>query len=509
VKLPRIFHTDIANIHHAVFWLSSFALLSGVLGLFRDRLLAGIFGASRALDIYYAAFRVPDFVYTMMLFFAASTAIIPFFLSVQEKAGKTSDVSSDGGASELFGSLLLFFFIVITALAGLAFLLMPFLIDVLFPGFSSGDRESAVLLSRILLLSPLLLGVSNIFSGITQSFRRFFVYALSPVFYNLGIIFGILVFLPTFGFVGLVWGVVLGAFLHMAIQIPSIVSIGIAPKIRKFWNPDVKKVIMLSLPRTLGLGSTQIALTVFAALASTLAPGSIAIFNLASNLEFLPVTLIGLSYSVAAFPKLAALSLKRAREHFQDHFSIAFRHIVFWALPASVLILVLRAQIVRVILGSGNFSWTDTRLTAASLFILSLAVVFQSLFLLLTRSFYAEGETWRPLAINIVSVVLSIGAAFWLAGALTPGTALAGYFGGALRISDIPDIRVVALPLGVLVGSAFNFLFLFFAFRAVFGRFPVKGSGRSILEIAFSSISGGLDIHIQRDTHTHRETHTK
>src|SRR3989344_4723922 len=485
MKLARIFNADLHNIHHAAFWLAFFSASSAVLGMCRDRLLAGKFGASRTLDIYYASFRVPDFIYTLLLLFTASTALIPAILEKLDK-GLSKDVE------EFLGSLMAFFFVFIFVLEIIAFFLIPHFTRVSLPGFSESDQRLAILISRILLLSPLFLGFSNIFSSITKSLRKFFVYGLSPVFYNLGIIVGILFFVDLFGLAGLALGVILGAFLHMAIQVPVIFTSKIIPKFRRFWHKDVRKIFLLSLPRTLGLEIHQVSWIIFTGIASTLSQGSISILNLASNLEYIPITVIGLSYSVATFPGLAAYSLKHAKDHFAEHFSAAFRHILFWAVPFSALLLVLRAQVVRIILGSGEFSWVDTRLTAAALFLLSLAVVFQSLFMLLVRAFYAEGESWRPLVINVIATVLSIGAILWFLGALSPGSFFNDLVGNILKLSDIQDIRVIALPLGILIGSFANFLFLSLAFRVLLGWFPTKGSERAILEIFFASTMGAF-----------------
>lgn len=472
--------------HHAAFWLAMFGISADILGLLRDRLLAGMFGASRTLDVYYAAFRVPDFIYTIMLLFTASTAIIPIFI---EKFAEKKDSSA---AEAFLGSLISFFIVMIIAVAAAAFYFMPFFMALFLPGFAAEELKTAVMLGRVLLLSPIFLGLSNIISSATQSFNRFFVYGLSGVFYNIGIIFGIAVFYKWWGILGLVYGVVLGAFLHLAIQIPSLVSVGIRPKFFLKFDKDIRHIAWLSLPRTLGLWISQVALTIITAIASVLSTGSIAVLNLASNLQGIPITIIGLSYSVAAFPALASFSMKKAKDDFKEHFNAAFLHILFWALPFSVLLLVLRAQIVRIILGSGAFSWSDTRLTAAALFILSLAVVFQSLFYLLVRAFYADGESWRPLIINLISATLSVGAAVWFVGAMTEGAVLYEIMRNALRLGDIRDIRVLALPLGMLVGAFFNFIFLALAFRVVFGWFPVRESKKNILEIAFAALLGGI-----------------
>ena len=486
MKFTKIFHADLENIHHAALWLGFFGISADILGLFRDRFLAGMFGASRSLDIYYAAFRVPDFIYTFMLLFTASTAIIPIFL---KKFGEKKEWSE-----ELLGSAVLSFSLAVFVLSATAFIFMSQIVKFSLPGFLDKDLAQTAFLARIMLLSPIFLGLSNIFSSVTQAFRRFFVYGLAPVFYNVGVILGITVFYRFMGLAGLAWGVVLGAFLHMAIQIPSLKNLSITPKLKRLWSADLKRVAWLSLPRTLGLSITQITIFILTGMASVFSQGSISIFNLALNLEYIPVTVIGLSYSVAAFPDLVSFSINKAKDQFDRYFSAAMRHIVFWTLPMSVLLLVLRAQIVRVVLGSGVFNWSDTRLTAAALFILSLAVVFQSLFMLLVRAFYAEGESWLPLIINVASSILSVGSAFWFAASLgrAPQSGFAQFLSGALHLSDISDIRVMSLPLGILVGSLFNFIFLFFSFKAVFGWFPTRGIWRTLFQISAASAAGGL-----------------
>src|SRR3989344_4001443 len=204
IKVLNIFKKNATSIHHAAFWLGFFAVISGLLGLFRDRLLAGAFGASRVLDVYYSAFRVPDFLYTLMLFMTSATAIIPLFLEKWEAGNEKS--------GNFFGSLILFFSFVAAVFSVVFFLFMHQIVGFLFPGFSLDDKQMAVFLSRIMLFSPIFLGFSNLISGVTQAFKRFFAFALSPIFYNLGIILGFFIFVPIFGADGLAYGVVLGAF---------------------------------------------------------------------------------------------------------------------------------------------------------------------------------------------------------------------------------------------------------------------------------------------------------
>ncbi len=484
--LPKIFYSKLANIHQAAFWLAFFSVVSAFLGLFRDRMFAAQFGASRELDIYYAAFRAPDMIYTATLFFAASTVIIPVFLDAYRKDKST--------AEELFGALFSLFCVVVVFLSVTAFALMPRIIGLLLPGFSPSEQVIAVSMSRIMLFSPFFLGLSNIFSSITQAFQRFFVYALSAVFYNLGILIGIFFFLPRLGIIGLAWGVALGAVFHVGIQTPTLLSLDLRPRFRILWDHRMRRIVMLSLPRSIGLTTTQIVISVITGIASTLRVGSIAIFNFATNLQSIPVTLIGFSYSVAAFPSLTEAAAHKDKSNFQKYFSLAFRHIIFWTIPFTVLLLVLRAQIVRVVLGSGQFNWSDTRLTAASLFLLSLTIVFQSLIMLLVRALYADNETIRPVVINVLTAFVSVGAVFWFIRLLGNGSLAEQVLRWLMHlpVDTVPDIRMLSLSLGVVAGGFVNLIFLFFTFRAVFGWYPTRGSEGTIIRSVLASICGGL-----------------
>ena len=203
---------------------------------------------------------------------------------------------------------------------------------------------------------------------------------MSPVFYNLGIILGVLFSHPIFGIYGLALGVVLGALMHFGVQAVASSSSGFTPQFSTSINfKDIKNMALASLPRTLGLAFNNIALISIIALASYLESGSISIFNFSFNLQSVPLNIIGISYAVAAFPTLAKSVLGGKMDEFKRHLKEAARAIVFWSLPVIFLFIVLRAQIVREILGSGSFSWDNTRLVAASLAIFSISVVAQGM----------------------------------------------------------------------------------------------------------------------------------
>ncbi|HRY82092.1 MAG TPA: murein biosynthesis integral membrane protein MurJ [Candidatus Moranbacteria bacterium] len=387
-------------------------LLSRLLGLFRDRLLASTFGAGDTLDIYYAAFRIPDLIYNLLILGALSAAFIPVFTGLISNEKEKEAWQLAGGIMNLAVGLIIIF-------SALFCIFSPFLMKAITPGFSPEKMEQVVMFTRIMFLSPLFLGISGIFGGVLTSFKRFFIYSLAPIFYNLGIIFGILVFVRFWGPIGLAWGVVLGAFLHMLTQYPSSRQLGFKYSplfIMHIFDHEVRKVFRLMIPRTLGIAVNQINLFVITIFASLLAPGSLAIFNFAQNLQAVPLGIIGVSFAIAVFPTLSAFSSKNDNENFAKTFSETFRQILFFIIPLSVFIFLFRAQIVRVVLGAGEFDWEDTRLTFQCLGIFSLSLFAQSAVPLLARAFYAAHDTKTPFYIALVSEAVNISAVVLLIG---------------------------------------------------------------------------------------------
>ncbi len=483
-RLLNLFHREFGGMHKAALLLATSSVVSSLLGLFRDRLLAGTFGAGRSLDIYYASFKLPDLVYNVVaLSLASVTVLIPFFI---EKVSK-----SETEARTFLNQIFTCFILAMAFISIVLFFAAPYLVGFIAPGFSSYEQSQLVFLTRIMLLSPILLGISNLLSSIIQSFKRFFVYALSPLFYNLGIILGIVFLYPAYGLEGIVFGVVLGAFLHAFIQVPGLAKLGFVPSLTRSINfSEMKKVALFSLPRSLGLGFYQIVMIFMTAIASFLAAGSIAVFNLAMNLQSVILSVIGVSYSVAAFPILARLYVNNQKKEFLDQTFSASRHIIFWSLPAVFLLIVLRAQIVRVIFGTGAFDWADTRLVAAGLALFSVSVIFQSLNILFVRAFYAAGRTLRPLIINVYSFLFIIAASFFLVKIFKSHSGIKIIFEKILRIEDVGEISVLALPLAFSLGMFLNFCLLTRAFKKDFGWQAI--AGRMFYQILPASLIMGV-----------------
>ena len=487
-KILNLFYREYGGLHKAALILAVSSIISAAFGLLRDRLLAGNFGAGESLDVYYAAFKIPDFIYIISLSVISVNALIPFFL-------EKSAVSVEQ-AKKFLDETLSFFLLTIFFLAAGAYFLIPNLAGLVAPGFSESSRTEFVSLSRILLLSPIFLGLSNLVSSVIQSHNRFIIYALSPVFYNLGIIFGLIFLFPKFGLAGIAAGVALGAAAHLAVQIPAIVKLGFFPwPAMKINFKEAWKVAKLSFPRSLGLGLNQIILIFITASASLLSAGSIAVFNLSFNLQSVPLAVIGMSYSVAAFPTLAKLFVNNKKMEFLEQTAVAARQIIFWSIAASALIIVLRAQIVRVVFGSGHFSWQDTRLTAAAVAIFAFSITAQSIIVVFTRAFYASGKTWKPIMINVISAVFIIGLIPVFISLIKNHYFLSSFFEIALRVGGVSGADMLALPLAYSLGMIANSVLLFLLFQKEFGDVWIRAR-KTFFEVLGASLLMGVAAYL-------------
>jgi putative peptidoglycan lipid II flippase len=361
-----------------------------------------------------------DLVYNLLILGAISAGVIPVFTALLDK--KSDGQSAHSGKKEswyLINSILNIAFLAIIIVCSLLFILAPYLMPLITPGFSQEKMDIVVKLSRIMFLSPIFLGISAILSSILQSYKRFFIYSLAPIFYNVGIIIGALYFVQYFGIYGLAWGVVLGSVMHMLVQLPATFMTGYRYKlVFGFKDKNVRKVGKLMIPRTLTLIINQVNFLITTIFASTLMMGSLAIYNLANNLQSFPLGIFGVSFAVAALPVLSSLAASKKTDDFVSTISTTFRQILFFTVPVSILLYVLRAQIVRVILGSGQFSWIDTRLTAAVLAIFALSLFAQGSLPLIIRGFYALHNTKTPFFIGMLDLLVNLCGLFSLPGFL-------------------------------------------------------------------------------------------
>jgi putative peptidoglycan lipid II flippase len=349
------------------------------------------------------------------------------------------------------------------------FFALPSILPLLYPDlFTAGRGDELILLSRIVLLQPVILGVSNLAASCVQMYGRYSIFALSPVLYNVGIIIGAALFYPIWGIVGLGGGVILGAVLHLAIQAPFFFVHGLSGKMTFVSFKEVWVIARQSLPRTLSLSFSSLTILALTAYASTLYSGAITLFMFAMNLAAAPLSLIGASYSVAAFPTLSSLYQKNQYSEFRDHILIAARHILFWSMPLTSLCIVLRAHIVRAILGTGAFGWSDTRIAAATFAAIILSLAAQSIILLFVRGYYASERTRLPLIITALTAFASVTLGVGLARIYDTDGFLYYFIQDLLRLADSDNASIALLGLGMSIGNILGAATLVYIFGRTF-----------------------------------------
>lgn len=434
---------DNFSIGKATAIIAGLTIISRLSGFILKLFLTKTFGAGDTLDIYLTAFRIPDILYNFLILGTLSAAFIPVFGDFLRK-DKTE-------AYKIANGILNICLVVMSVLVILLFIFARPLTELLVPGFSQEKLEATASLTRILLISPLLFTISNIFTGILSTYKRFFIVNIAPIFYNAGILFGLLVLYPTYGLTGLGIGVLLGALMHSMVQIPELRRQGYS------WQPilpwkhyGVRKIFRLILPRVFGLDTSFVSLIVVSVIGSYLAAGSISVFNLANDLLAFPVGIFAVSAAIAAFPLLTELHNTGKDSEFVKTLQQSMEQVLFFAIPFTVMMLLFRAYIVRLAYGYGQFSWDDTRLTFTALGIFSFALFSQSLIPLLARSFYARYNTWIPVVASLASLILNACISYILA----------------------PQIGVAGLAIGFASASIFNCLILLVWIHHHFSKDP-------------------------------------
>lgn len=409
---------------------------SRFLGLIRDRLLVQNFDTSQAA-IFFAAFKLPDLLFQVLIFGSLSVAFIPVFTDYLHK--KESEEAFKFASSILNLSLLVFGAVVIFS----AIFVSP-LNSLLVPGFSGDQKILTDRITQIILVAQMFLVIGTFFFGIAQTYQRFIVPALAPIFYNIGIIIGIIFLTPIFGITGLGLGVVLGAILHVLVQIPLVVSLGFRYKFTfDFLNSGVKEVFRLMSVRNFGLIAEQINEAVGVALASLVSYSSVTLLTFATHLFAVPIGLFGATIAQAALPVLSKEFAKGDLQSFKTTLLTTMHQILFLTLPSAAILIVLRIPVVRLVFGADLFSWEDTVLTGRTVAFFAIGLAAQSVVLLLVRGFYAMKDTKTPVLVSLFSItlnillsvffVLGLGLGVWSIGlafsvSITLGTILLAYF---------------------------------------------------------------------------------
>ncbi len=395
-----IFFRKQTSILSAAFVIMATYGASQLVGLVKARLLISHFfgSAAASLDVYYAALVIPDTIFQLLVIGALSAAFIPTFTKYLAQ--------NESAAWKMAASTINLVLVVLVVICTGVFVLATPLSRLIAPGFTASQIVVMSNLLRIMLAAQLFFSVSGFLTGIIQSHQRFLVPALAPVAYNLGIIGGIMFLAPRFGIMGPAMGMVIGAALHMLVQLPLALKLGFRfLPVFSLNLPGVREVARLMPPRALALGIDQIEQFVAVTIASLLAAGSLSLLNVARLLYTIPTLLFGSTIGQAALPALSQISTTKQPEEFRHTLSAAFHQVAFLALPVSVLLIVLRIPIIRIAFGAKTFPWSATLLAGKTLGVLAVSASFYAVMQLIIRGFYALHDTKTPLYVGLVAAI--------------------------------------------------------------------------------------------------------
>ncbi len=463
------------NILSAAFMIMATVIISQVLGLIRQRLLFSVFGASNTVGVYLAANRLPDLLFQVIIAGALYSAFIPVFSDFLVK-GKEEEGYKMASALLMIGSVIFVFFSIIL------FIFAPIFVQFINLGsqFSPDQMSLMVSLMRVIIFSQILFIVGTFFSALLQSYSHFFIPGIAAAMYNLGIIFGIIVFSNSVGIFAPAYGSLIGSLLFIFVQLPMVKKIGFKflPSL-KIKTAGVLDVIHLMWPRVLTNAVFQLGSLATLALVSFISnPGrNYAILDVAQTLAFAPVSLIGQAIAQAAFPVLS-----RERERFGEFkvtFITSFAQMLYLVLPISVLLLVLRIPVVRLVFGSGQFDWDATVLAGRILAFFSFGIFAQALIHLVSRGFYALHDTRIPLIVGTITtgIMVCLGSVFILFYNLGVESIAFAY-----TISGIINLIILFLLLDKKIGGfgkkalivPFSKIFIASVFTAVALYIPIK-----------------------------------
>ncbi len=430
--IKKILQNSSKTITSAAIIVAVFSVLSRIVGFIRDRILAGQFGAGEELDVYFAAFRIPDFFFQMIVVGALSASFIPLFTKYYRVKGHER-------AWRMTNTVLNLVLTTFVILSGLGIIFADYLAPFIAIGYSAELQAQVADLSRIMFGAQILLAISMVFGSVLQSVRRFLIYSMAPVFYNFGIIAGALFLAPEYGVMGLGFGVLIGAALHLLVQSIGVFALGYRYRpILRLRSPEVKYIIKHMPPRVLGLAVNQLNFVLMTIFATLLGTGAVTILQFAYNLNFFPIGVIGVSYAIAAFPTLCDYAQHKKQEEYRRAFSLTVRQIIFFIMPATVLFILMRAQIVRAVVGAGEFDWPATIATADLLGLFAISFFAQAISYLLIRAFFAKNDTMTPFWIALLSLIINIGLAW-------PLTQHFGPIGFGMAFSASAIVQMLAL----------------------------------------------------------------
>lgn len=438
---------------------------SRALGLIRQRTLAHFFAPSE-LSLFFAAFRLPDLIFEVLVFGTFSSAFIPVFTKALKK--------DNSDAWEIAGNVANISLLIFGLFAVVAGIFADRLYALFAPGFGPTEQVQIVKIARILFVAQGFFVISYVLTGVLESLRRFLIPALAPLFYNLGIILGTFILSPRINLLAPAIGVFVGAFFHFLIQLPLAIKLGFRfiPSIHL--TKEVKKIGKLAAPRIIELSFLQISKTVELFLASLISTASYTYYTFGNSLQLLPVGVFGTSIAKAALPTLARQA--EDKKQFRETLFNALYQIVFLVLPVATVLIVLRIPLVRLVFGTEIFDWEATVQTGLVVSSFAVGVVFQATVALLARAFYALNDTKTPVAISITGIIMIV-------------------------IINLIFVRGLSLPvwglaLAFSIGSAYQACLLFYLLSKRFSKTSFTNLVAPMFKSGFSALGSGLIMYL-------------
>lgn len=384
-------------IRSALVVMLGFAATKGV-SLLQTIIIAARFGAGSDYDTFAAGSIAPDYIVQIIGGGALGVAFIPIFSGLLNKDDSESAWQL---ASQVFNTLLL---ITLSVSLGVIIFAEPLVRHVIASGLNDADIAQTANIMRILSLAAILFTLSGMASAVLHGHNHFLLPVLAPVFQDLGLLFGVIFFLDLFGIYGLAWGTLLGAVLHIGIQLPGLVHFRWRWfRVLGWQDPRLRQVFRLMVPR-IGIGLAFVAnLVVITNLSSQLGEGAISAFSWGRRFMDIPQALLGTAVGIVIFPTLSALSATGDKEKRLRRFKAALRFILVTCFPAMIGLILVSYDALRLLFDAG-----DSAIIYTSIQVLSLAIIVQSVHEILTRSFYAEQDTFRPLIFSILGTGVSV-----------------------------------------------------------------------------------------------------
>jgi putative peptidoglycan lipid II flippase len=429
--------------------------ISRVLGYLRYVVIAAAVPDPSQLDSFFAAFRIPDFLFQLVAAGALSSAMIPVVAGLFAK-------DEDAHAWRVVSTVTTLMLSALAVLALLVLVFAPVLVPIITPGFDEAQLAQTVELTRVMVLAPLFLAAGAVATSVLNAKGRFGAAALAPIVYNVAIIIGALLFVPPFGVAGLAIGVVLGALGHLLVQLPVMVRIGarITPRV-DVGDAEARKTLVLMAPRALGLGAVQVVFLVMTSLASTLATGAIAAFTFAFAVLQIPIGVIGVPLGIVLLPSLSRESALGDADAFRRLLVRALRLLAFVMVPITAIGFVVASDVTRLLFDYGATDEPLLDATSAALQAFLLGLTAHSLIAVLARAFYARQDTLTPVLAALVAVAIDV----------------------VLAIVLVGSFRVVGLAAAIAIGAWIETLIL-----ALILRHRVPGLGlRSVVRVGLVS----------------------